>query len=52
MINMELPLDEKDLKEITGNGTVEYGMFNQRSKSGMPTWELKIKNPDNTRKVV
>ena len=52
MINTELPLDEKDLKDITGNGTVEYCMFNQRSKSGMPTWELKIKNPDNTRKVV
>lgn len=45
-------LDNELLKNIAGNGTIELCLYSQRSKSGMPTWELKIKNTDGTRKIM
>ena len=45
-------LDNETLKHIAGDGTIEFCLYNQRSKSGMPTWELKIKNTNGTRKIV
>ncbi len=45
-------LDNETLKHIAGDGTIEFCLYNPRSKSGMPTWELKIKNANDTRKIV
>ncbi len=45
-------LDNETLKNIAGDGIIEYCLYNQRSKSGMPTWELKIKSSDGTRKIM
>lgn len=45
-------LDDITLKSVVGDGTIEYFWHNLRSKSGMPTWELKIKNTDGTRKIM
>ncbi len=39
-------LDNETLKHIAGDGIVEFCLYNPRSKSGMPTWELKIKSAD------
>ncbi len=45
-------LDNETLKHIAGDGKIEFYLYNQRSKSGMPTWEMKIKNVDGTRKIM
>ena len=45
-------LDNETLKHIAGDGTIEFCLYNPRSKSGIPTWELKIKNANGTRKIV
>ncbi len=45
-------LDNETLKHIAGDGTIEFFLYNPRSKSGMPTWELKIKSADGTRKIM
>lgn len=36
-------LDNDFIKHIAGDGKIELCLYSQRSKSGMPTWELKIK---------
>lgn len=48
----QIPLDEAILKEITGEGTVEYYLYMPRSRTGVRTWELKIRNQDGSRKIV
>lgn len=45
-------LDNETLKNIAGDGSIEFCLYNQRNKSGMPTWELKIKSSDGTRKIM
>ncbi len=45
-------LDNETLKHIAGDGRIEFCLYNPRSKSGMPTWELKIKSTDGTRKIM
>lgn len=45
-------LNEKLLKEIVGKGEIEYSFYNKRSKSGTQTWEIKIINADNSRRIV
>ena len=45
-------LDNETLKHIAGDGTIEFCLYNPRSKSDMPTWELKIKSADGTRKIM
>ena len=44
-------LDEETLQHIAGNGKIELCLHNPRSKSGIQTWELKIKMPDGKRKI-
>lgn len=45
-------LDNDFIKHIAGDGKIELCLYSQRCKSGMPTWELKIKNNDGTRKIM
>ena len=45
-------LSESFLKQICGDAEVEYCLYNPRNKSGIQTWEIKVRNTDNTRKVV
>lgn len=45
-------LPDNILKEITADGSIEYCLYNQRSKSGMPSWEIKIKNENGSRKII
>ena len=45
-------LSNEILKDIAGNGSIEYCLYNQRSKSGMPSWEIKIKNENGSRKII
>lgn len=45
-------LDNETLKHIACDGTIEFCNYNPRSRSGMRTWELKIKNADGTRKIM
>ncbi len=45
-------LNEKLLKQIAGDGEIEYCFYNKRSKSGTQTWEIKIINADNSRRIV
>lgn len=45
-------LDNDFIKHIAGDGKIELCLYSQRSKSGMPTWELKIKNANGSRKIV
>ena len=45
-------LENDFIKHIAGDGKIELCLYSQRSKSGMPTWELKIKNTDGTRKIM
>ena len=50
-------LSNEILKDIAGNGSIEYCLYNQRSKSGMPSWEMpsweiKIKNENGSRKII
>lgn len=45
-------LDDITLKSVVGDGTIEYFWHNPRSKSGMQTWEVKIKMPDGKRKIM
>ena len=52
MLMEDLPLSNDALKEIVGDGKLEFCLNNTRSKSGMLTWELKVLNSDGTRKIV
>lgn len=45
-------LSNEILKDIAGNGSIEYCLYNQRSKSDMPSWEIKIKNENGSRKII
>ncbi len=45
-------LEETMLKEIAGDGVIEYNLYTPRNKTGVKTWELKIKNPDSSRKII
>ena len=45
-------LSPKFLKQICGNAEAEFCLYNPRSKSGIQTWEIKVRNPDNTRKII
>lgn len=45
-------LSSKFLKTIIGNAEAEFCLYNPRSKSGIQTWEIKVRNTDNTRKII
>lgn len=45
-------LDEAVLQKFAAGGTVEFENYLPRSKSGMRTWELKIKDADGSRRIV
>ncbi len=49
---MNNELNSKFLKQICGNAEAEFCLYNPRSKSGIQTWEIKVRNPDNTRKII
>ena len=47
------PLDTAIEKEISAKGgTIEFCLYNPRSKTGMRSWEVKIKNTDGSRSVL
>lgn len=47
------PLDAAIEKEIAAKGgKVEFCLYNPRSKTGMRSWEVKIKNADGSRSVL
>lgn len=52
MLTDNIPIDEAALKKVIGDGTVEFCLYLPRNKSGMRTWELKIRNPDGSRNIV
>ena len=52
MLTEKIPLDENALKKLTNGGTVEFVLYTPRSRTGMRTWELKIKNEDNSREMI
>ena len=45
-------LSSKFLKTIIGNAEAEFCLYNPRSKSGIQTWEIKVRNTDNTRQII
>lgn len=45
-------LDKTMLKKFAAGGTVEFENYLPRSKSGMRTWELKIRDKDGSRRIV
>ena len=45
-------LSSKFLKTIIGNAEAEFCLYNPRSKTGIQTWEIKVRNTDNTRKII
>ncbi len=49
---MNKELSPKFLKIIIGNAEAEFCLYNPRSKSGIQTWEIKVRNTDNTRKII
>lgn len=49
---MNNELNSKFLKQICGNAEAEFCLYNPRSKSGIQTWEIKVRNTDNTRKII
>lgn len=49
---MNTELSPKFLKQICGNAEAEFCLYNPRSKSGIQTWEIKVRNTDNTRKII
>ena len=47
------PLDTAIEQEIAAKGgTIEFCLYNPRSKTGMRSWEVKIKNADGSRSVL
>ena len=50
MLNIQ-SLDKETLQHIAGDGKIELCLHNPRSKSGIQTWELKIKMPNGKRKI-
>lgn len=49
---MNNELNPKFLKQICGNAETEFCLYNPRSKSGIQTWEIKVRNTDNIRKII
>ena len=49
---MNNELNPKFLKTIIGDAEAEFCLYNPRSKSGIQTWEIKVRNTDNTRKII
>ena len=49
---MNTELNPKFLKQICGDADAEFCLYNPRSKSGIQTWEIKVRNTDNTRKII
>lgn len=49
---MDNELNPKFLKQICGNAETEFCLYNPRSKSGIQTWEIKVRNTDNIRKII
>ena len=46
-------LDENFVKELTMQGAViEYCNYLPHNKTGMPSWEIKIKMPDSSRRIL
>ena len=45
-------LDKTVLEKFAACGTVEFENYLPRSKSGMRTWELKIRDEDGSRRIV
>ena len=45
-------LDEIVLEKFAAGGTVEFENYLPRSRSGMRTWELKIRDEDGSRRIV
>lgn len=45
-------LDKTVLAKFAAGGTVEFENYLPRSKSGMRTWELKIRDEDGSRSIV
>ena len=45
-------LDKTLLEKFAAGGEVEFENYLPRSKSGMRTWELKIKDEDGSRRIV
>lgn len=45
-------LDKTVLEKFAAGGTVEFENYLPRSKSGMRTWELKIRDEDGSRRIV
>ena len=50
-MQIQQPLDEETLQHIADDGKIELCLHNPRSKTGIQTWELKIKLPDGKRKI-
>lgn len=45
-------LDKTVLEKFAAGGAVEFENYLSRSKSGMRTWELKIRDEDGSRRIV
>lgn len=45
-------LDDRILKSAAGDSEIEYYLYMPRSKIGIRTWELKLRNADGTRRIV
>ena len=51
-MQIQQPLDAAIQKEIAAKGgTIEFCLYNPRSKIGVRAWELKIKMPDGKLKI-
>ena len=49
---MNNELNPKFLNQICGDAEAEFCLYNPRSKTGIQTWEIKVRNTDNTRKII
>lgn len=45
-------LDKTVLEKFAAGGTVEFENYLPRCRSGMRTWELKIRDADGSRRIV
>ena len=52
MKTLNTELNPKFLKTIIGDAEAEFCLYNPRSKTGIQTWEIKVRNTDNTRKII
>ncbi len=51
-LNTQSELDEKFLRDVCGDGTVEFYLYSPRNKSGIKTWELKLRCEGGKRKIL